>query len=91
MGYAEAETLRDSSLAERGKKLRGHLFHWSRMSAPGDKAAYRILAPEEQREGFVSGPKANILGSYFHLHFGADPSLARRFVESCAAWAKGAT
>jgi cobyrinic acid a,c-diamide synthase len=91
MGYAEAETLRDSILAERGKKLRGHLFHWSMMSAPGEKAAYRILAPEEQREGWVSGPKANILGSYFHLHFGADPSLARRFVESCAAWAKGAT
>ncbi|MBI4187488.1 MAG: cobyrinate a,c-diamide synthase [Chloroflexi bacterium] len=90
MGYAEAETLRDSILARRGQKLRGHLFHWSKMPAPGDEAAYRILAPEEQLEGFVSGPTGNVLGSYFHLHFGADPSLAKRFVESCAAWAKQA-
>lgn len=88
MGYAEAETLRDSILAGRGKKLRGHLFHWSKMPAPGEHAAYKIFAPEEQLEGFIGGQKANILASYFHLHFGTDPSLARQFVASCAEWAK---
>ncbi|MDP2932393.1 MAG: cobyrinate a,c-diamide synthase [Chloroflexota bacterium] len=88
MGYAEAETLRDSILSGRGKKLRGHLFHWSKMPEPGDRAAYRILTPVEQLEGLVGGPRDNILGSYFHLHFGAEPSLAKRFVESCAVWTK---
>jgi len=86
MGYAEAETLRDNILTGRGKRLRGHLFHWSKMSSPGDRAAYRILHPEEQREGLVGGPGNNVLGSYFHLHFGADVSLARQMVASCASW-----
>jgi cobyrinic acid a,c-diamide synthase len=88
MGYAEAETLRDSILAKRGARLRGHLFHWSKMPQPGARAAYRILDTEKHLEGFIDGPEANILGSYFHLHFGADPSLARRFVASCAEWGR---
>jgi len=88
IGYAEAETLRDSILAKQGTKLRGHLFHWSRMPYPTARAAYKILDTEEQLEGFISGPRANILGAYFHLHFGTAPSLARQFVASCAKWGR---
>ena len=88
MGYALAEALQDSILAEKGTRLRGHLFHWSKLRGPKGEAAYRILEPEVQREGFVLGPQSNILGSYLHLHFGSDVSLAQRFVASCARWAK---
>jgi cobyrinic acid a,c-diamide synthase len=84
MGYVVAQTLGDSILALRGQVLRGHLFHWSAMPEPHDNAAYRILEPREQLEGFIRGPKSNILGSYLHLHFGSDPQLARRFVDACA-------
>ena len=87
MGYAVAEALQDSILAQRGERLRGHLFHWSKLPEPTERAAYRILEPEEQLEGFVLGPESNILGSYLHLHFGSEPSLVRRLVESCARWA----
>jgi cobyrinic acid a,c-diamide synthase len=86
MGYAVAEVLQDSILAQRGKRLRGHLFHWSMLPGPIERVAYRILEPEEQLEGFVLGPKSNILGSYLHLHFGSEPALARRFVGSCTKW-----
>ncbi len=87
LGYAVAEVARDSILARRGQRLRGHLFHWSRRPGPvRDQAAYRILEPKEQLEGFVTGPDSNILASYLHLHFGSEPSLARRFVASCARW-----
>ena len=87
MGYAIAEALQDSILAEKGKRLRGHLFHWSKLPDSTKGAAYRILEPEEQLEGFVLGPESNILGSYLHLHFGSEISLAKRFVESCTQWA----
>ncbi len=87
MGYAIAEALKDSILAERGERLRGHLFHWSKLPDPTNRAAYRILEPEEQLEGFVLGPESNILGSYLHLHFGSETSLAKRFVKACAQWA----
>jgi len=87
IGYAVAETLQNSILAPRGMRLRGHLFHWSKLLELIESAAYRILEPEEQLEGFILGPESNVLGSYFHLHFGSEPSLAKRFVESCAQWA----
>ncbi len=86
MGYAVAETLQDTILAPRGYTLRGHEFHWSEMTEPGEGAAYRIKGPPERREGFVRGPWGNILGSYLHLHFGADVTLAQRFIQRCASW-----
>lgn len=88
MGYAVAEVWQDSILARRGQHLRGHQFHWSELAPPPpDQAAYRILEPADGWEGFVVGPRGRVLGSYLHLHFGADPSLARRFIEACADWA----
>ena len=84
MGYTEAEALRDSVLAKKGRQLRGHLFHWSKLPPPGDEAAYKIAEPTEQLEGFIGGPDDNLLASYLHLHFGSDPALARNFIEACA-------
>jgi cobyrinic acid a,c-diamide synthase len=87
IGYAVAETLQSSILAPKGERLCGHLFHWSKLPVLSERAAYRIIEPEEQLEGFILGPESNILASYLHLHFGSKSSLAKRFVESCAQWA----
>jgi len=84
MGYAVAEALRDNILIRKGESVRGHFFHWSKMPDPTDKIAYRISEPQMQLEGSVLGPKSNVLGSYLHLHFASNISLAKRFVESCA-------
>ncbi len=86
LGYTTAQALQSTPLAEKGQSLRGHLFHWSRLDAPEQKAAaYRIIEPKAQLEGFVLGPKDNLLASYLHLHFGSDPRLAKNFIERCAA------
>ena len=84
MGYTTVEALRDSPLASNGQRLRGHVFHWSKLPDPVKNAAYRILGSEDQLEGVVLGPGSNVLASYLHLHFGSDLLMARRFVESCA-------
>ncbi len=85
LGYTTAQALHSTPLAEKDQSLRGHLFHWSRLDAPDkNTAAYRIIEPKEQLEGFVLGPKNNLLASYLHLHFGSDPRLAKRFIQSCA-------
>jgi cobyrinic acid a,c-diamide synthase len=86
MGYAVAETLQETILAPQGYKVRGHEFHWSEMAEPEEGTAYRVEGPPERREGFVRGPRGNILGSYLHLHFGADVTLAQRFIQRCALW-----
>jgi len=69
LGYTTADAVQDSVIAARGQKLRGHAFHWSNLPEPtAEQAAYSILEPA---------------GQLLHLHFGSEPALAQRFIESC--------
>lgn len=84
VGYVTLEVKRDTILAERGARLRGHEFHWSQLQeGPTEDSPYQIISPVGGDEGFA---KANLLASYVHLHFGSDPRLAANFVNACRAW-----
>ncbi|MCS7222055.1 MAG: cobyrinate a,c-diamide synthase [Anaerolineae bacterium] len=88
MGYRVVTAERDSLLLRRGEEVRGHEFHYSIWSErPAHlPAAYRIVPREgttAQTEGYAEG---NLLASYVHLHFGARPELAERFVQACLRW-----
>ncbi len=85
MGYRLVTPCADTLLAPMGQFLRGHEFHYSEwVDRPADLPyAYLIAAREggELRpEGFARG---RVLASYVHLHFGARPELAIRFVSAC--------
>ncbi|HEX8391851.1 MAG TPA: cobyrinate a,c-diamide synthase [Longimicrobium sp.] len=82
LGYREAEALADSPVAERGWTVRGHEFHHSTRDAPPDHPAYRL--DTGAAEGFVSAV-GNVIATYLHLHWGADPRMASRFVHRAAA------
>jgi cobyrinic acid a,c-diamide synthase len=79
-GYAEIRFVEDG-FAEKGSHLRGHSFHYSRVVEEAGTQTKAVvdysLSGETQPEGFTAG---NIFGSYIHLHFASDPSLAARFV-----------
>jgi len=79
-GYAEVEFL-ENGLAQKGTVLRGHSFHCSRINAAENVARTAIvrysLSKQSEAEEFAAG---HVFGSYVHLHFAADPSLAARFV-----------
>jgi len=86
LGYREAVALGDSVLAAAGTRLRGHEFHRTTVR-PGPSSpapAWGFTHPERRTDGFVVG---SVHASYLHVHWSAEPSLARRFVERCAAWA----
>lgn len=84
LGYREAVALSDSPLAVQGTRLRGHEFHRTAVDPPqGAAAAWGFTHPERRTEGFADG---SVHASYLHLHWAAEPSLATRFVERCAAW-----
>ena len=80
VGYVRLRARRRTLLCPAGRELRGHEFHWSRLATGAERAnAYQVLEPAPRAEGFAS---AGLLASYVHLHFGAEPALARRFVEA---------
>jgi cobyrinic acid a,c-diamide synthase len=88
LGYAEAEATTDSILLKQGETVRGHLFHWSDVGLPPERAAYQLTDPADGPEGFIGGSANNILASYLHLHFGTRPQTAENFVKNCATWAQ---
>jgi cobyrinic acid a,c-diamide synthase len=79
-GYVTVTLTQDCLLGPRGTTIRGHSFHYSRICSGSDIAtSYEVefsLSGKRQSEGFTCG---NVLASYVHLHFGANPAVARHF------------
>ena len=81
LGYRTVRALEDNPVLRRGETVRGHEFHWSVLDNSSATAnAYEILDRGPRREGFL---RRDLLASYVHLHFGALPSIAPRFVKKC--------
>ena len=80
LGYRRARLRVDSPLGPAGTDLRGHEFHYSTLDPPGDALDWSGRTASG-RAGFAS---PTLLASYVHLHLGADPGPAERFVAACA-------
>jgi cobyrinic acid a,c-diamide synthase len=80
LGYREALAATSSPLAEAGRTVRGHEFHYSSVDpAAGDPPAW--LLDGARPEGFARG---GVHASYLHTHWAATPELPARFVAACA-------
>ncbi len=84
LAYIEAKVVRDNILSKEGWEIRGHVFHYSRVTENQENDyAYdlgRARGIDGARDGFVSDSS---LASYAHLHFGANQRFAARFVDNC--------
>jgi cobyrinic acid a,c-diamide synthase len=82
-GYVTVEFTEDCLLGYKGAVVRGHSFHYSRVtSREGIETSYQVqysLSGNEEFEGFH---QENVLASYIHLHFQANPAVAEHFVSS---------
>ena len=83
LGYREVESRTDSPLMRRGQRVRCHEFHWSTLEEPPrpEQSVYRVVDQDNRADGFQVG---SVWASYVHIHLGSDPSMARRFVDTCA-------
>jgi cobyrinic acid a,c-diamide synthase len=85
-GYVTVRLTRDTMLGRHGTELRGHSFHHSRIiNTPELTTAYQVrysLSGKDEAEGYSLG---NVLASYLHLHFRAQPSIAAHFVAAALA------
>jgi cobyrinic acid a,c-diamide synthase len=80
-GYVTVEFTEDCLLGRKGTVVRGHSFHYSRITSQSDVGtSYHVqysISGKEEMEGFRLG---NVLASYIHLHFRANPAVAENFV-----------
>ncbi len=80
-GYVTVEFAEDCLLGRKGTVVRGHSFHYSRIASQGEvRTNYHVqysMSGEKELEGFRQG---NVLASYIHLHFRANPAVAENFV-----------
>ena len=76
LGYTEVALTHDTTIGAAGAVARGHEFHYSTLDPPGDALDLtgRFGAG---RDGYAS---PTLLASYLHLHLGAHPAPAERFV-----------
>ena len=76
LGYRRATATTGNPLAAQGDELRGHEFHYSTVQPAGDAL--------DLASRFGTGPAGfaspTLLASYLHLHLGANPEPAERFV-----------
>jgi cobyrinic acid a,c-diamide synthase len=79
-GYVTVEFTEDCLLGRKGTVVRGHSFHYSRIASQNEMGtSYHVqysLSGKEEMEGFQLG---NVLASYIHLHFRANPAVAENF------------
>ena len=85
LGYREIILQKDTIIGQRGQTIRGHEFHYSKITAFPDnyETIYQLTSRtgmDQMHEGFQI---KRTLGSYVHLHFGSHPDVALYFVKSC--------
>jgi cobyrinic acid a,c-diamide synthase len=87
LGYVEGDVVGENSVVERGRVIRGHEFHYSKMDCARDaRFAYRFRRGKgivEDKDGLV---EHEALGSYLHTHVCSFPM--ERFVESCRTYGR---
>ena len=81
LGYRRATLRLGSPLGPAGTEVRGHEFHYSTVDPDGD--ALDWTGRSGRGRGGYAGP--SLLASYLHLHLGAAPELAERFVSAATA------
>ncbi|OKI08221.1 cobyrinic acid a,c-diamide synthase [Streptomyces sp. CB02923] len=82
LGYREAVALSDNALAVEGTRVRGHEFHRTVLEpGAGASPAWGMTHPARRVEGHVQD---GVHASYLHVHWAAEPSLARRLAASAA-------
>jgi len=83
VGYVIAETRCDTILAEEGKTIKGHEFHYTEVAAKNVKFGYRMIRGKGITDGRDGMMYKNVLASYTHIHAISHPEAFIKFVRLC--------
>jgi cobyrinic acid a,c-diamide synthase len=80
LGYRTARTLTETPLGSAGTEFRGHEFHYSTITPPGNALQFESRFTN-RTDGFAT---PTMLATYLHLHLATRPDLAEAFVRSAS-------
>ena len=83
LGYRRATARVDNPVLAANAEVRGHEFHYSALDPPGD--AVELSSRFGRGRAGYAGP--SLFAGYLHLHLGADPGPAARFVGAARVYA----
>jgi len=84
LGYRRGTTCQDSFLGPAGTEVRGHEFHYSKLTAQPHQAAIKLARPGQEDLGALAGFAANnLVASYLHLYLPGHPEVVGRFAAAC--------
>jgi cobyrinic acid a,c-diamide synthase len=67
LGYRTARLLSDSAVGATGSVIRGHEFHYARLTEPGDDQPLVELADAQNASlGKAGGRRGHVTGTFFH-------------------------
>ncbi|MGB3296818.1 MAG: cobyrinate a,c-diamide synthase [Phormidesmis sp.] len=89
LGYRRGRAIANGPLLTEGQTVVGHEFHKSSVIERLDRPIYKTQRywgelTIDQLEGYY---QINLHASYVHLHWGHQPSIAKRFVQQCEKFA----
>lgn len=84
LGYRRAIAQQDTFLHRQGETLWGHEFHRSHLTRSSETPLYHLQPYDPQSPAIPEGWQSPTLhASYLHVHWGARPEIAARFVAAC--------
>jgi cobyrinic acid a,c-diamide synthase len=91
LGYRLAVAQTDTPLLKTGEVVKGHEFHRSTLTTTAPQPLFKMqrsvasLDAPDIAEGWG---RPNLHASYLHLHWGSNPQIPQRFLESCIHYGK---
>ncbi|BAU41558.1 cobyrinate a,c-diamide synthase [Leptolyngbya sp. O-77] len=84
LGYRRAIAQQNTFLYRQGETLWGHEFHRSHLTHSSENPLYHLRPYAPQSPAVLEGWQSPTLhASYLHVHWGARPEVAARFVAAC--------
>ena len=83
LGYRELTLTQNGLLGEKGRRVRGHEFHYSHLENLGDVVYVgRITDAQGKDRGGDGITLKNVIALYTHLHFASHPQIAETLMQT---------
>jgi cobyrinic acid a,c-diamide synthase len=87
LGYRRGLTCQAGFLGPAGTEIRGHEFHYSKLTDQPQQAAIKMARPGQEDLGALAGFAANnLVASYLHLYLPGHPEAVEKFAAACRAF-----